>query len=626
LSLVTQIVNSNNVTQSFTALQGTTSSIIQLTTKIIQDYTLFHICRYTGVSNNRIIQGGGINWLSGFWANNTSCAYHGKWLTAQNNLDNNNWILSTDNAYNYRSNCVSKTLYSDGTSYLPIIYINGGQYPNEASTFQIVDIIIFASKLSLEQILSVEIYLAILYGITPILQSQKSLVLTFQNTMLNTAPMCVTFLSDGILTLTSKTTVNYFIAAGGGSGGMSFPRGGGGGGAGGYLLGSITLDPGTYPVVVGKGGIIDINDMNQGVTNNSAMGGNSSFNGFVAYGGANGCSSELTNNNGKGGSGGGGSSGTGLLDTDKISNGVDGIKGQGFNGGNGFCRYYSIKKEMINNGGGGGGATQPGNSGESVGYGGNGGDGILIDSSSLPYYTSSNYFCGGGGGGSTSLIDINKSDSNGGGGKGGGGSGFANNTKGGNGIPNTGGGGGGGMMNMYSSYRNFQKKIFTSADYIGFIGGSGIVILTYLTSQNMASQNAASQNAASQNAASQNAASQNAASQNMASQNMASQNAASQNTASQHMASQHMTSQNMASQNAASLNAASQDITPQNIIPRNIIPQNIVSQNAESQNIDSKNTSSKNIDSKNIILIVSIVIIILIFLISTILIILRNRR
>jgi hypothetical protein len=257
-----------------------------------------------------------------------------------------------------------------------------------------------------------------------------------------------TFLSSGTLKLATKTIVNYVIIGGGGGSGDPNDYGYGGGGGGGYKIGTMTLDVGLYPVVVGDGGLGGIN---LNITPAQKQGKNSSFNGIIALGGGAGAGGAgSANSPGTGSvegasSGGGGSSyvnGTGYAGTD----------GQGFAGGNG------ARGELNHgNGGGGGGATQKGE--DSVittsttsfagSYAGKGGAGIKVDSTNLAGYNTTSYFSGGGGGSTTDGI-------NGVGGLGGGGNG--SNSSATPGTPNTGGGAGAPSQN----------------------GGSGIVILTFI--------------------------------------------------------------------------------------------------------------------------------------------------
>ena len=262
-------------------------------------------------------------------------------------------------------------------------------------------------------------------------------------------PTIMTFLSSGTFTLTSTKTVNYFIAAGGGGGGDNGDYASGGGGAGGYRLGFITVDAGSYSVVVGSGGLGGT-DYNTYVKKN---GDNSSFNGIIANGGG-GCECGY-NNDSVSPHDNGVSGGVGSSWRQTPANGID---GQGFAGGIGG-RAVGYRGGT---GGGGGGATTKGSNAVQANgtgsSGGAGGLGILIDSSNLPGYDSSNYFCGGGGGGNR--------NGPGGVGTSGGGTGAGLNNPISSGSPNTGGGGAGNVQE--TPYASFATP-----------GGSGIVILTY---------------------------------------------------------------------------------------------------------------------------------------------------
>jgi hypothetical protein len=217
-------------------------------------------------------------------------------------------------------------------------------------------------------------------------------------------------------------SVEYLVVAGGGGGNHDSA---GGGGAGGLLTGTLLINSGTYPVTVGSGGAYATN------------GSNSIFSSITSTGGGRGAGNALggsyavSNGGSGGGRSGGGSSGPGGL----------GIVGQGNNGG-------SSNVSASNYGaGGGGGAGGPGESGTGSSSG-NGGIGIQLSINGT-----STYYAGGGGGTGFS--------GQGNGGLGGGGNGGLETST--NGAVNTGGGAGGGN----STYQRF--------------GGSGIVIIRYLT-------------------------------------------------------------------------------------------------------------------------------------------------
>jgi len=165
----------NGVNKIFTVLTGTTIPSITITNSDINVYTLFTVARYNdngnGV-NNRMIFSGTIfsNWYSGFNNNHSGVANHNSSTSltqSSNNASNlntsNPWVLSTDYAYSYRCNGVSQvTNLMTGITYLPSFGINVN--PNSNSQFQIADIIIYKSQLTLSQIVQVENYLFNLYG------------------------------------------------------------------------------------------------------------------------------------------------------------------------------------------------------------------------------------------------------------------------------------------------------------------------------------------------------------------------------------------------------------------------------------------------------------------------------
>ena len=244
-----------------------------------------------------------------------------------------------------------------------------------------------------------------------------------------------TFTGSATFTPSFTGPVEVLVVAGGGGGGA---RHGGGGGAGGLLyVSSYGVSQGTgVTVTIGAGGP----GVNPGAFGDCGINGsNSVFGGLTAIGGGGGGSySNPVPTGGASGGGGGGGQNT--------SPGGS-IAGQGNPGGTGGAG---------NGGGGGGGAGAVGSNAAGANTGGNGGNG-------LPYSITgySTYYAGGGGGGSQ------PTQSNNPGGLGGGGTGDGQNQNGGAGVAYTGGGGGG----------TRSDNVFL----IGGTGGSGIVIVRYLT-------------------------------------------------------------------------------------------------------------------------------------------------
>ena len=164
-----------------------------------------------------------------------------------------------------------------------------------------------------------------------------------------------TFAESGTLTVSGGTLadVQYVLVAGGGN--AAFPESTyvAGGGGGGVLTGNVTLNTGSYPVIIG------------------ATGNNSSFMNMTAVGGGQG---GFYGNGSPGGSGGGG----GTLGTSHLGFlnfvGGPGTPGQGNQGGDPYGGGYPPFGP-----GGGGGAGTKGGTGTADGRGGAGGLGRASD-------------------------------------------------------------------------------------------------------------------------------------------------------------------------------------------------------------------------------------------------------
>jgi hypothetical protein len=104
--------------------------------------------------------------LHGFHGGQSGVAHHNGWVTTETDRHGSNWVLGTSFASNYRSNGVSRGT-SGGTATLsPLTINNGTYYTTQASNFEVAEVLIFNTQLSLAQIAQVEDYLAVSYGIT----------------------------------------------------------------------------------------------------------------------------------------------------------------------------------------------------------------------------------------------------------------------------------------------------------------------------------------------------------------------------------------------------------------------------------------------------------------------------
>jgi hypothetical protein len=279
------------------------------------------------------------------------------------------------------------------------------------------------------------------------------------------------------------------VVAGGGGGGGSFGAAGGGGAGGLVYHSSKVLEPGTYNVTVGAGGIGGTTNTGDHVptsTQHGRPGGNSSFDNIIAQGGGGGNqafyspSQAIWLNGGSGGGGGDyyepfGTNWRGGLATQGNSGG--GL-GYGFPGGSRGPGGPSPSEDGAHGqphegaGGGGAGGTSTGGS---SGAPSNGGIGRQYPQFA-PYGSPVGWFAGGGGGGQHYQALGTQTNSGVGGFFGGGGLGAderaLNNGSGARrstvGASNTGGGGGGGATNYGGG------PIGPAAN-----GGTGIVIVRY---------------------------------------------------------------------------------------------------------------------------------------------------
>ena len=249
-----------------------------------------------------------------------------------------------------------------------------------------------------------------------------------------------TFTTNDTLTVAGEATIEYVVIGAGGGGGTDH---GGGGGAGQLLVGSAVFTDGTYTVTIGLGGVGGAGAGQAATSGWGKDGGSTSLGPYTAIGGGGGGNYYFPA--GRSGASGGGAGGyqTG-------AGGAAQSVSTGYAGGSTVASNYSAAG---GGGAGGVGRVPTGSAGSSAG--GVGGAAVNVFGS---------FYGGGGGGGSYSGAGA----AGGGGGAGAGGT--IHTTDGYDASPNTGSGGGGGGGNN------------TTDGYGGGRGGSGLVIVRYLTS------------------------------------------------------------------------------------------------------------------------------------------------
>jgi hypothetical protein len=159
----------NGATATFDALTGTTSDSITFPYGLMNStYTVFHVIRYNGSNQQRILTdryGGSNNWLSGHHDHKSGVAYHNGWVNNVSDHYGINWVISSDQNYFYRPNGSSANQGTGGGGgYTPDLVLNGKG--DEPSDWQAVELIMYDRTLSGTEISDTEAYLGAKYGIT----------------------------------------------------------------------------------------------------------------------------------------------------------------------------------------------------------------------------------------------------------------------------------------------------------------------------------------------------------------------------------------------------------------------------------------------------------------------------
>lgn len=154
----------NGASKTFDTLQGGTNDGILFPSDVLPStYTLFHVTRYQGSTNARIVTGSTNNWLSGHWSGLSGVAYHEGWVTQlSNSHEYNNWVISSDQINLYRGNMVMRG--NSGGTASTRLSINAGTYA-EYSAWQCTEVIVYNRALSESEIIQVETYLDKRYGL-----------------------------------------------------------------------------------------------------------------------------------------------------------------------------------------------------------------------------------------------------------------------------------------------------------------------------------------------------------------------------------------------------------------------------------------------------------------------------
>ena len=160
----------SGASNSFSYIYGDTNAGVRITNgwNNGNNYTFFHITRYTGGSRGRIWQGLSGNWLSGHWNGRRRVYYHQGWLNSSNQSPLDNWLQTTDSRSLVRANRGANQ-WSSGGNYSPngVAINNAGSggccNANERSDWACATILLYNRTLSTDEMLQVENFLYDIY-------------------------------------------------------------------------------------------------------------------------------------------------------------------------------------------------------------------------------------------------------------------------------------------------------------------------------------------------------------------------------------------------------------------------------------------------------------------------------
>ena len=178
-SRVTSTPNTNGTTAAFTAVAGGTLTKINFGNPQLTNYTLCHVSRYSGATRQRIITDATTNWLSGYLSGAAGTSYHISGGGAGGTLNDTNWRVMCDYGAYYRSN--GATGINAGQTYLPA-NIGVNLWSNQQSDWEIAEVLIFNSELTVTQIQTLEAYLKGLYGLTNVTAASGAITSNYAST------------------------------------------------------------------------------------------------------------------------------------------------------------------------------------------------------------------------------------------------------------------------------------------------------------------------------------------------------------------------------------------------------------------------------------------------------------
>ena len=187
-TVVGTVTTQSNINGKKCILGGTSANITFPATILPSTYTLFHVTRYNGPNQARIITSSdGANWLSGFHGSIAARTYHNNWITNTAdpgfNPSGSNWILSTDQNSLYRANGANLTVAAGGTPSYCRLGVN--TFGSEVSDWAVAYLAVYPTTLSATDINTIEASLSQIYDI-PLLTGSSISIPTLTNNTYST--------------------------------------------------------------------------------------------------------------------------------------------------------------------------------------------------------------------------------------------------------------------------------------------------------------------------------------------------------------------------------------------------------------------------------------------------------
>ncbi|MEI6743537.1 MAG: fibronectin type III domain-containing protein, partial [bacterium] len=166
-----EVGTSNGATGNIVAVAGGVEDAVTFPSDVLpQKYTLFHVSRYAGENQGRIVAGSTGDWYSGFVddkdGGKVGVAKHNSVMKDGGGESHRNWLLSSDQNAVYRANGVQVSTKTNGMSFSGPLTVNGSNGgPKRASDWQVAEVLVYEGELTLAQIQQMENYFARTYGL-----------------------------------------------------------------------------------------------------------------------------------------------------------------------------------------------------------------------------------------------------------------------------------------------------------------------------------------------------------------------------------------------------------------------------------------------------------------------------